>query len=314
MRLVRTPRGLLAAVMVWAGLSSVAAAVTIDVESAPGMPGATVDIVVQMSVGPNEQVVGMQNEICFDPSVLTFGACKINPDIGPGSDVDKQLGTNLIGACVRNILVHMQNVNTIPPGFLYECTFRIASNAPSGSSLLQNIKIVVSDAKGNRFPSASGASGSIMVGGGNSGGGAGTGSAQRLEPAMPQVNQPAPVAPMPVPQVGNGPQMPAVPPPAQPAQAGQSGAAGRVEPRLEAAPGERLEAAPAEPHDARLQAAPTAVATSAATATKAKAAATPAASATKSTPAATATTKKTTPSAADATPTAKTDASDKAGK
>lgn len=312
MRLVRTPRGLLAAVMVWAGLSSVAAAVTIDVESAPGMPGATVDVVVAMSAGPGEQVVGMQNDICFDPSVLTFGACKINPDIGPGSDVEKQLGTSVVGgSCVRNILFHAANLNTIPSGLLFECTFRIASNAQSGSSLLQNTKIIASDAKGGRLSPASGASGSIMVGGGNTGGGAGTGSAQRLEPAMPQVNQPVPVAPMPVPQVGNGPQMPAAP---QPAQAGQPGAAGRVEPRLEAAPGERLEAAPAEPHDARLQAAPTAVATSAATATKAKAVATPAASATKSTPAATATTKKTTPSAADATPTAKTDASDKAGK
>ncbi|MBI1817083.1 MAG: hypothetical protein HYR72_19060 [Deltaproteobacteria bacterium] len=308
MRSVRMPRGLLAVAMVWAALCSVAAAVTIDVESAPGMPGATVDVVVAMSAGPGEQVVGMQNDVCFDPSVLTFGACKINPDIGPGSDTEKQLGTSVVrGTCVRNILFHAANLNAIPPGLLYECTFGIAANAPPGSSLLQNTGIIASDSKGHRLP-ASGASGSIMVGGGNTGGGAGTGSAQRLEPAMPQVGQPAPVAPGSMPQVGNGSQVP------PPAQAGQPGAAGRVEPRLEAAPGERLEAAPAEPHNAQLQAVPTAVATSAATATKAKAATTPAATATKATPVATATTKKTTPSAAEATPTAKTDASDKPSK
>jgi hypothetical protein len=192
--------------------------VTIEVGSTSATPGSSVEIVVAMSVAPNEQVAGLQNDIVFDSSVLAPGRCRINPSIGPGSSVDKTLSTNVLrgGTTLRALVFSTGNVNSIPAGPLYACLFTVREDAPATSAGLQNSNIVASSPTGQKLP-VSGASGSIEISGGA--GASAPGSRPRPAAAPRAAQQPAAqpgvpggaVLPTPPSQVPAAPAVPAEP-------------------------------------------------------------------------------------------------------
>ncbi|MBI1817372.1 MAG: hypothetical protein HYR72_20555 [Deltaproteobacteria bacterium] len=107
----------------------------------------------------------MQNDIAFDPAVLSVGPCSLNPAIR------KQVGSNLIpsgcgdsGTCatLRVLVFSPVNLDPIPDGALYSCDVLIHADAPLGRSPLRIERLVAADARGRRLP-ASGVDGEIFV-------------------------------------------------------------------------------------------------------------------------------------------------------
>jgi YVTN family beta-propeller protein len=125
--------------------------------SAAGRPGERVAVDVVLDSG-GLTVAGVQNDIVFDPVVANLGnadSCTINPDIGdkPEScDLDPPVGPcksllrNLAecpeaAGCppdstglrrLRGIVVSTANVNEIPDGVVYTCSFAISADATPG--------------------------------------------------------------------------------------------------------------------------------------------------------------------------------------
>jgi Cys-rich repeat protein len=111
-------------------------------------------------------VVGTQNDLTFDDEVLSIqrGDCLINPEIGPGSTFDKELQRNVLSdpPRVRGIIVALDNVQPIPAGLLYTCSFRVAADAAEGSYAITNDNLVASTATGVRL-SVEGESCNVVV-------------------------------------------------------------------------------------------------------------------------------------------------------
>ena len=147
---------ILLALAVAGATASTARAASIDCGSAIGIPGGKATVEVRLTAGDGEVVAGTQNDLQFDDSLLgiTPSDCRINPEIGPGSEAAKSLATNvLVGPpTVRNIIVATADQNPIPDGLLYTCTFTVAADAPLGSIELANTKLIASDADGQPLP------------------------------------------------------------------------------------------------------------------------------------------------------------------
>jgi MYXO-CTERM domain-containing protein len=148
-------RVLLALALAGAAASTVRAA-SIDCGSAIGIPGGTATVEVRLTAGEGEAVDGLQNDLRFDDSLLSItpSDCRINPEIGPGSQIDKSLATSVLAGppTLRNIVIATDNHNPIPDGLLYRCSFSVAAGAPPGAIELENTKLIASDADGNTFP------------------------------------------------------------------------------------------------------------------------------------------------------------------
>jgi len=162
--------------------------VEIEIGSAAGRPGEAVNVEVSL-LSKGASTAGIQNDILFDHAGLApteSPRCRINPDIGHGSDscveepprgACKTLLTNLddcpqAAGCPRNseglqrlrgLVLSTQNVNPVPDGVLYFCTFTIAADTPPDTRLaLDCWNPATSDPDGNALVTAC-AGGEIRV-------------------------------------------------------------------------------------------------------------------------------------------------------
>lgn len=129
--------------------ASQANAVVLTVESKDAAPGSQVAINVILATSQGEEVAGTQNDITFDPAVVSVAAasaCVINPAISdraagceddPNSGPCKQLNRALDdvegGKRFRGLILSLANTTTIPDGVLYTCTFQVAQDAEIGA-------------------------------------------------------------------------------------------------------------------------------------------------------------------------------------
>ncbi|HUI24522.1 MAG TPA: cohesin domain-containing protein, partial [Candidatus Kryptonia bacterium] len=194
---------------------SAAAAVTLEVGSASTTAGSVAEVAVRMQAGSSDQVAATQNDIVFDPSVVsvTRGDCRINPNI------DKTINVAATPNSIRIIIISLERSDPIPAtDILYTCAFHVGPDAPDGNIALNITNVGASDPSGKKI-SASGIGGSIFVSSSASTGG-GTGAQPQMAPAAPRAAAPAP-APAQV-QPGGAVIRPAVPAGAPPLpQAGQ---------------------------------------------------------------------------------------------
>jgi hypothetical protein len=128
--------------------------VAIEISYAASVPGEQVEVAIVLRSHGHE-VAGVQNDIIFDPAVVDLeepSGCKINPAIGdrldecgedPPTAACKSLQHNLAecpaaAGCpdgseglkrFRGIVLSISNLNTIPDGELYRCTFTVAADA-----------------------------------------------------------------------------------------------------------------------------------------------------------------------------------------
>jgi hypothetical protein len=173
------------------GLTSGSAqAVSISIGDITAEPGEQilVDVVLDSE---GESVAGVQNDIVFDPSVISAAAasaCVINPEIGdrldacdedPQTAPCKSLQRNLADcpdaagcpegsdglARFRGIIISLANVNVIPDGVLYTCTFQVSELAQPGETYtLENLNGGASDPAGAALGTTT-VSGTITIGG-----------------------------------------------------------------------------------------------------------------------------------------------------
>lgn len=151
MRVARVVAALLAA----GSLASTAHAAIVACGDTTGAAGATVAVTIELQLEGEEVAAGTQNDLEYNADVFTITPddCVINPAIGPDSEPAKNLATSVLGdpARVRNIVVANDNVNPIPSGALYTCTFSINPEAAVGDYTLVTSRAVVSDPEGNRL-------------------------------------------------------------------------------------------------------------------------------------------------------------------
>ncbi len=149
-----------AALFAVCSFATTARAAVVACGDASGVAGSTVEIIVELQVEGEEVAAGMQNDLEFDAGVFVIAPndCVINPDIGPDSAAGKNLATSVLGdpTRVRNIVVANDNVNPIPSGALYTCTFHIDSGVEQGDHTLVTSRAVVSDPSGQRLPVTTG--------------------------------------------------------------------------------------------------------------------------------------------------------------
>jgi Cys-rich repeat protein len=130
------------------------APIVIECSDSVGIPGGIA--LVTVTLAGDTQVVGTQNDLVYDDAVLSIsrGECTINPDIGPGTGVNKDLQDNVLTdpPRLRGIVVSISNVNPIPSGALYSCPFHVAADAALGSYDIGNTNVIASDADGQRLP------------------------------------------------------------------------------------------------------------------------------------------------------------------
>lgn len=140
--------------------------VRINCADAVGIPGGTAAVSVSLVRDSEALVAGTQNDLGFDDARFSIqrGDCVINPDIGPGTEANKQLQQSVLAdpARVRGLIVSLDSVDVIPPGLLYTCPFHVASDTPEGSYEISNTNLVASTADGTRLP-VSGATCRIVV-------------------------------------------------------------------------------------------------------------------------------------------------------
>jgi len=157
MKLVRVAVALLAA----AGFSSTAHAAIIACGDVVAQQGGDAVVQIELQVEGDEQVAGLQNDLTYDPAVFSIqdSDCVINPAIGPDSSVGKQLSTNaalMDPTRVRNLIVGLQNVEPIPSGLVYTCTFHVAADAAVREYVLENINQRASNPDGDVLPTTAG--------------------------------------------------------------------------------------------------------------------------------------------------------------
>jgi len=152
-----------AAILLSCVLATSASAVTLECPQTSAPAGLVSTIQVGFSTDPGETVGGTQNDLIFDPSIITtdFGSsppqCRINALIGPGSEADKRLARAFVNddtGHVRTIVFAQENQNPIPPGILYECEFLVASDAPRGELTIALTNVTVSDPIGDVLPAS----------------------------------------------------------------------------------------------------------------------------------------------------------------
>jgi len=221
-RIELRPRLLAIAGLLVGMLASSAPAVTLEVGSASTTPGSAVEIGVRMQAGPSEKVAATQNDIVFNPAVVsvTRRDCRINPNIDKSINIATPSSSS-----IRIIIISLERSDPIPASdILYTCAFHVGPDAPDGNIALNITNVGAADPNGGKL-SASGIGGSIFVSAPASAGGGGMGSQPQMAPAAPPapaqvqpggaVNRPAaPGAPAPAPaqvQPGGAVVRPAVP-------------------------------------------------------------------------------------------------------
>ena len=139
------------------------AAVTMRAGSATvSAPGETADVCVSLDTGGDE-VAGTQNDLNWDGSCATLaetGSCFVAGDHG------KQLSaaTKCGGFCLRAIILSLSDVNPIPDGLLYCCTFT-AEAAPGQCCDIAMTNTGTSDPRGHAL-ATNGIGGQLCVAGG----------------------------------------------------------------------------------------------------------------------------------------------------
>ena len=159
------------AAFVWLLVAAEARAVTIDVGSAVGMPGA--DVLVDVSLHTmGASALGTQNRIDFDratPIAAASGA----PDCSVNAAIHKQatsfrflpLGCDPALDCqsVRAFVFALDNLTPIPDGsVLYTCRIAIAADAAAGIHPLHNAEALASAPDGEPLPTT-GSDGAVDV-------------------------------------------------------------------------------------------------------------------------------------------------------
>lgn len=132
----------------------------VDVGKGVGRPGGIACVPATLSAR-GTQVAGTTNDIGFDFSLFPMTKCSINPDIGPGSPLDKQLTCTSLGAGMLRAVIS-GNANLIPDGPPYGVTFSIAAGAGLGTYPVTNTP-AASDPASNNIPSVTGTPGQIVV-------------------------------------------------------------------------------------------------------------------------------------------------------
>jgi len=163
-----------------------AAAAGVQVVNASGAAGSTVAVGVTLSAGASDLVAGTQNDITYDPTMVTVAAvasnsnkpdCTVNPDINKKIDGSQTFGFGFLKdgvACdptadtcntVRAIVLATDNVDPIPAGStLYTCNFTISASAASGTSIPLTVGTFIgSDPNGQKLASFTGGNGQITV-------------------------------------------------------------------------------------------------------------------------------------------------------
>ncbi|MBI1817634.1 MAG: hypothetical protein HYR72_21870 [Deltaproteobacteria bacterium] len=160
-------------------------AVSIDVGDATVHPGGAFTISVTLSTN-GYTVSGTQNDILFDPTVVDLvstTSCRINPAIsthdaacetGSASAPCKTLALSIhdcrdVALCpsygdnrkmLRAIVVAFDNINPIPDGELYSCTF--LAQGDEASATLGNLGIIAAASNGDALP-AEGRDGAVIL-------------------------------------------------------------------------------------------------------------------------------------------------------
>ena len=141
-------------------LASTAGAATLTCEPASGPAGGSVTVPFAVS-GDGDGVVATQNDFGWDPTVLTLQTpgspttanCQVNPDIGPGTALDKLLSVGFLDINrARGLVVSQTNALPIPDGPIFSCTFQIAADAPRAPSGIALSNFIASDADSERLP------------------------------------------------------------------------------------------------------------------------------------------------------------------
>ncbi len=143
----------------------------VNVGSASGAPGATVQIPVRLANGGGK-VAAASVDISYDGTQVSVKLkangkpdCAINPAIGQSSAASKSLLASQPNAADAKILrvgvIGTDNANPIPDGLLLTCNFTIAAGATPGAKVLNNTPSA-SDA-GAQALTVQGTNGSIVV-------------------------------------------------------------------------------------------------------------------------------------------------------
>jgi Cys-rich repeat protein len=134
--------------------ASAAGAVVLRCDGTSTSPGAQAVVHVVLDRTDEEPVAGTQNDLEFDAAVFALqgSGCAINPAIGEGSVPDKRLSIAVTDTSARAIIVALDNVNVIPAGELYTCSFRVAFDVPLGQYHILNTRQVASSPDGTRLP------------------------------------------------------------------------------------------------------------------------------------------------------------------
>ncbi|MBI4516799.1 MAG: hypothetical protein HY699_13390 [Deltaproteobacteria bacterium] len=171
-------RGLAVGAIALLGAGTAQAAVSINVGSASGKAGDTVEVSVTLTADGGEHAVGTQNDTTFDPASITVVA-KANkkPDCAVNPDIDKTASSfafrTATGTCdptttacsvVRAIVLSTDNVDDIPNGAtLYTCKVKIGDSTPEGSYPLTASGAIASDPSGTRLSGVTANNGAINV-------------------------------------------------------------------------------------------------------------------------------------------------------
>jgi hypothetical protein len=138
-------------------------AATVDIASTTASAGAAkVALSVQMQAGPDENVVGLQFDIRFDPQAVEFAGAETGP---AARSVGKEANYSQPEEGTARVIVAGFNTNAIASGEIVVLRFDVKSNAPSGSSDILLEDLIVSDQRGRSVPSTPG-HGAIIVEGG----------------------------------------------------------------------------------------------------------------------------------------------------
>jgi hypothetical protein len=124
------------------------ATATLSLGSAFGVPGDTVGFGANLSTA-GSSVAALSARILYDAAALTGPpSCTINPAIGAGTSIDKQLGINAATPGELRVTVFGLNNTAIPAGTVFTCNVTIASNASAGTRPLL-VTVEGSDPGGN---------------------------------------------------------------------------------------------------------------------------------------------------------------------
>jgi len=158
-----------AAVLASAGL---AGAMNLSVDSVDGLSeGQSARVCVRMDSG-GQKIAGVQNDLSWDANCLSFGGCQANIAHGKTLSMPKSVSGN----STKAILLAFDNLDPIPDGELYCCSFTVRSASPGGCCPVNLIGALGSDPQGN--PVRSGAHNGRLCMAGSSGMGGGLGGAR----------------------------------------------------------------------------------------------------------------------------------------